>query len=173
MTHFKTIKPVESNLDDLGFPEIPGKSEPGSQHGVKRRGCLDRWNRLYKVSQVILDKDQHNSICPCLLNHRQGDDEHPTTFSNLKTSAPLGSWRSGLHHHSGQGEWVSLFGWPEGGGRAAQWCLIPMIISSSLSEDKDKPIQMLKMLLGVITLCYTNAVCIIGDLITVFQSWEL
>lgn len=42
MTHVKTIKPVESNLEDLGFPEIPGKSEPGSQHGVKRRGCLDR-----------------------------------------------------------------------------------------------------------------------------------
>lgn len=42
MAHVKTIKPVESNLDDLGFPEIPGKSEPGSKHGVKRRGCLGR-----------------------------------------------------------------------------------------------------------------------------------
>lgn len=40
----KTIKPVESNLDDLGFPEFPGKAEPGSRHGVERRGRLGRSN---------------------------------------------------------------------------------------------------------------------------------
>lgn len=33
----KTIKPLESNLEDLRFPEFPGKAEPGWRRRTKKQ----------------------------------------------------------------------------------------------------------------------------------------
>lgn len=45
----KTIKPLESNLEDLGFPEFPGKAEAGWRHRAKKK-------RRFRQKQASVQK---------------------------------------------------------------------------------------------------------------------
>lgn len=120
---FKTIKPVESNLDDLGFPEFPGKAEPGSQHGVKRRGCLDRRNHQIWATKPLQSLTSNAGQRPAQLN--------PSVFVKLQARrwwTPNNIVKSYCASRqlqvrdcsplsSGQWEWVWQFWWTAGADR--------------------------------------------------------